>query len=179
MEAILYEIQLSGFSRKLRSGVVLTGGGANLANCGNFITEMSGYSVRTGYPRPLFSSGGCIGVHEAEAATSIGMILAAVKDDCEDCTVPETYAGGRTSVVVEPSGESTGTAAGEQEDAQSGTGTLFPEEDIRQTYHEPKKKQPKKPRKQKVSWKEKFQNAMDKFTGTLYDMNKEMNDEEI
>lgn len=179
MEAILYEIQLSGFSRKLRSGVVLTGGGANLANCGNFITEMSGYSVRTGYPRPLFSSGGCIGVHEAEAATSIGMILAAVKDDCEDCTVPETYAGGRTSVVVEPSGESTGTTAGEHEDAQSGTGTLFPEEDIRQTYHEPKKKQPKKPRKQKVSWKEKFQNAMDKFTGTLYDMNKEMNDEEI
>ena len=89
MEAILYEIQKSGFADRLLSGVVLTGGGANLANCGNFITELSGYSVRIGYPKPMFSGGGCIGVHEAEAATVIGMILAAAKDSCGDCSVVE------------------------------------------------------------------------------------------
>lgn len=49
-EAILYEIQMSGYADQLRSGIVLTGGGAGLLNCGNFIHEFSGYTVRTGYP---------------------------------------------------------------------------------------------------------------------------------
>lgn len=185
MEAIMYEIQKSGFADRLKSGIVLTGGGANLANCGNFIADLSGYSVRTGYPRPLFSGGGCIGVHEAEAATSIGMILAAVHDDCEDCTVQDAFAQTGTSVTVEPSvpGEDTGADGGVQEGGSPQTGTLFPEEETNVQEDTSRKKagktQEKKPERKKVTWKDKIQKAVDKFTGTLYDMNKEMNDEGI
>ena len=180
MEAVLYEIQKSGFADKLRSGIVLTGGGANLANCGNFITELSGYSVRIGYPKPLFSSGGCIGVHEAEAAISIGMILAAARDCCDDCSVPETYPTGKTSVIVEPAAEKE-TEAQDNGMTESGlhSGTLFPDDETVEQAR-PKRKDAPQPGKQRtVSWKSKLQKAVDRFTGTLYDMNKEMNDEEI
>lgn len=182
MEAVLYEIQKSGFADKLRSGIVLTGGGANLANCGNFITELSGYSVRIGYPKPLFSSGGCIGVHEAEAAISIGMILAAARDCCDDCSVPETYPTGKTSVIVEPAAEKEKeTEAQDNGMTESGlhSGTLFPDDETVEQAR-PKRKEAPQPGKQRtVSWKSKLQKAVDRFTGTLYDMNKEMNDEEI
>ena len=182
MEAVLYEIQKSGFADKLRSGIVLTGGGANLANCGNFITELSGYSVRIGYPKPLFSSGGCIGVHEAEAAISIGMILAAARDCCDDCSVPETYPTGKTSVIVEPAAEKDKeTEAQDNGMTESGlhSGTLFPDDETVEQAR-PKRKDAPQPGKQRtVSWKSKLQKAVDRFTGTLYDMNKEMNDEEI
>ncbi|MBO8483520.1 MAG: cell division protein FtsA [Bacteroidetes bacterium] len=180
MEAILYEIQKSGFADRLLSGVVLTGGGANLANCGNFITELSGYSVRIGYPKPMFSGGGCIGVHEAEAATVIGMILAAAKDSCGDCSVPEDGKT-KTTVVVEEAGGSGNAPEGTEAGAETHSGTLFPDEKVpqetgRNRHHETP--QPKKQR-QAVSWKKKIQKAVDKFTGTLYNMNEEMNNEEI
>ena len=76
MEAIMYEIEQSGFADNLRNGIVLTGGGANLTNCANYIKELSGYNVRTGYPKHLFSAIGCEGVYETDAAVTIGLILA-------------------------------------------------------------------------------------------------------
>lgn len=178
MEAILYEIQKSGLADKLRSGIVITGGGANLANCGNFITELSGYSVRTGYPKPIFSGGGCIGVHEAEASTSIGMIMAAASDNCADCIVPEDSQGRRTSVVVEPAGQEKNDT-GEERQADPGRETLFSDEEIetvKPAGKQEKKQQAARHNPKKVTWRQKFQIAMDKFTGTLYD---NMNNEEI
>jgi cell division protein FtsA len=85
VEAILYEIQISGYADKLGNGIVLTGGCANLTNCANYIKELSGYNVRIGYPRHLFSASGCNGVYETEAVASIGMILAAKTDKCLNC----------------------------------------------------------------------------------------------
>ena len=64
IDAILYSIQQSGLAQQLRSGVVLTGGGANLANLKNLVKDMSGYSVRIGYPKHLFSAAGCTGVYD-------------------------------------------------------------------------------------------------------------------
>ena len=80
VNAILYEIQMSGYADELRSGIVVTGGGANLINSANFIKELSGYSVRVGYPIRKFSSEGCTGTGETSATGVIGMLLAA-KDD--------------------------------------------------------------------------------------------------
>ncbi len=86
IEAILYQIQESGYADGLRSGVVLTGGGANLANLSTMFKEMSGYNVRTGFPRTQnFSSGGCPGVVETSAAAVIGMILEAKSDPYVNC----------------------------------------------------------------------------------------------
>lgn len=80
VNAILYEIQESGFADELRSGIVITGGGAELVNIANFVKELSGYTVRVGYPIRRFSSDGCTGIGETAATGVIGMLLAA-KDD--------------------------------------------------------------------------------------------------
>lgn len=85
INAILYLIQASGFAERLRNGIVLTGGGANLANLANLLKEMSGYNVRMGYPRRYFSSAGCSGIGETGAVASVGMILNASKDPYLNC----------------------------------------------------------------------------------------------
>ncbi len=93
VEAVLFQIQDSGYADKLRNGIVLTGGGANLVNVATLIKEMSGYTVRMGYPRSQnFSAGGCAGVGETSAAATIGMILEAKKDfrlNCIEDVLPE------------------------------------------------------------------------------------------
>ena len=119
-------------------------------------------------------------MHEAEAATVIGMILAAAKDSCGDCSVPEDGKT-KTTVVVEEAGGSGNAPEGTEVGAETHSGTLFPDEEVpqetgRNRHHETP--QPKKQR-QAVSWKKKIQKAVDKFTGTLYNMNEEMNNEEI
>lgn len=88
IEAMLYEIQLSGYATedKLRAGVVVTGGGSEMVNCANYIKELSGYSVKIGSPRPFFSCEGCSGAKETSAATSMGMIMAASGDKLLNCT---------------------------------------------------------------------------------------------
>lgn len=91
MMAMLYEINESGFADMLRSGIVITGGCAQTANLGNFIYEMSGYRVRTGYTHGNFSSTCCDGTKDTTAATSIGLIMAAKEDQCVvGCTTIET-----------------------------------------------------------------------------------------
>lgn len=85
VNAALYLIQESGYADDLRNGVVITGGGANLTNLANFVKELSGYTVRTGYPRHLFSATGCPGIYDTGAVSSIGMILAAKGDTHLNC----------------------------------------------------------------------------------------------
>ena len=85
INSILYLIQASGFAERLRNGVVLTGGCANMANVAGLFKEMSGYNVRPGYPRRYFSAAGCPGIGETSAAASVGMILAASKDPYLNC----------------------------------------------------------------------------------------------
>jgi len=90
IEAVLYYIQESGLQNNIRSGIVLTGGGAELANFVPLIKEMSGYEVRKGYPRFMFSASVGSGVYSTSATAAIGMVLAAKEDNLPDCvTVPE------------------------------------------------------------------------------------------
>ena len=88
MMAILYEINQSGFADSLRSGIVITGGSAQLPNLGNFIYDLSGYRVRTGYAQKTFSHADCDGLGETSAATSIGLLLAA-RDEMGNCAQEE------------------------------------------------------------------------------------------
>ena len=88
MMAILYEIEESGFGDMLRSGIVITGGVAETANLCNFVHELSGYRVRTGYPKGSFSNSGCHGIKDASAATSVGLILAAKDEIGMNCVQP-------------------------------------------------------------------------------------------
>ncbi|MBO8444519.1 MAG: cell division protein FtsA [Bacteroidetes bacterium] len=85
IEAVLYEIQMSGFADCLKSGIVITGGGARLMNCGNYFKELSGYDTKAGRPRPLFSASGCEDFLESDAAVSAGLVLAAKNAHIPDC----------------------------------------------------------------------------------------------
>ena len=151
--AILYEIDRSGFADMLRSGIVVTGGCAGMANLGNFIYDLSGYRCRTGYPRPMFSFQGCEGVADTSATTSIGLIMAAKEDQGVNCVV----AGERAATVE--------TAVTESEDFG---GELFTPDQVETVTPVPKPAP--KPRKAKdkesgikVTW-----TKVNEFFGGLY-----------
>ena len=102
---MLWQIQDSGYADKLRNGIVLTGGGANLVNIANLIKEMSGYTVRIGFPRSqAFSSEGCAGVGETSSVATIGMILEAKKDIRLNC-IEDAQAAAPAPVVESPEGK--------------------------------------------------------------------------
>ena len=86
LESILWLIQDSGYADRLRCGLVLTGGCANLTNLANLLKEMSGYTVELGFPRTrLFSASGVPGVFDTNAASSVGLLLAAADDWSVNC----------------------------------------------------------------------------------------------
>lgn len=57
IDALLYEIQTSGYADKLKNGVVLTGGAAAMLNICTFFKQISGYNAKVGTTsQNLFSS---------------------------------------------------------------------------------------------------------------------------
>ncbi len=163
IDAVLYQIQESGFADKLRNGIVLTGGGAALVNFANLLREMSGYIVRLGYPRTQkFSSGGCPGVSETSAAASIGMILEAKKDAHLNC------------IEEAPKAEEPGTDGPSID--ENGKGTLFGPEDDAEVIT-PSKDKTKSGDKGKIRWTGIFrkkisaqlEGAFDNTVGGLFD----------
>lgn len=128
VEALLFRIQESGYASEddLRAGVVVTGGGAELVNCTNFIKDLSGYSVKIGRPRRFFSCEGCPEASEASAATSMGMILSAKGDRFLNC-VNEVAAR-----VVKPAAaeDAAATAPNEQEVTSQEPEAAAPEEKV-------------------------------------------------
>ena len=101
LDACLYKIQESGYADQLRSGIVLTGGGAMLPNLSAYAKELSGYNVRVGYPLHKFSYTGCPEVNETSAASSIGMILAAKDNELLNCLSDKVVLP-RTAEAAEP-----------------------------------------------------------------------------
>ena len=173
IEAVLFQIQDSGYADKLRNGIVLTGGGANLVNIANLIKEMSGYTVRIGYPRSqAFSAVGCSGVGETSAAATIGMILEAKKDfrlNCiEDADRPVAPAADAQQAPEQPA-EQEGTAPV----------TLFAGDPTFDEVITPRRNQPAKSQKENklVKWirqqtkkmGEAAEGAFDSTVGSLFD----------
>ncbi len=139
VDAMLYEIQESGLADALRSGIVITGGGAEMANLVSFIKECSGYDVRLGYPRHLFSISGCPEAGTAAAATSLGMILSAKADRNLNCIDPAERESAPDSFAAEGNGtaeasDDEGTVQSEgQTEAERQSGTKGQEEVSGQT----------------------------------------------
>ena len=159
MDAILFKVQESGYADKLRNGVVLTGGCANLVNCGNFIKQMSGYNVRIGYPRARrLSADGCPGIGETGAAATVGMLLVATADTHIDCASEKS----QKAAAKKPA------AAPEKQEEEPLKTQLFSDDEIEVV--EPPKKKEKQPRQKPdkgiFTWtKKKFT----EFMGDLYD----------
>ena len=143
--AMLYEINESGFADMLRSGIVITGGAAQTANLGNFIYELSGYRVRTGYPKQHFSNAGYDGLKDTTAATSIGLILAAKDELGVNCAYNDEQGG--SSVIIENGEEDVEVEApaevqtepAETDPAPQSNGKLFSDDEI-EVVEKPKKK---------------------------------------
>jgi cell division protein FtsA len=166
IDAILYQIQESGFADKLRNGVVLTGGCAELVNFANLFREMSGYIVRLGYPRAQkFSSGGCPGVCETSAAASIGMVLEARKDAHLNC--------------IEEAPRAAETQSGAPALDEDGKGELFSEDNGSADGEVivPNKERGKKDKGHKIRWtgvlrkkiSSQLEGAFDNTVGGLFD----------
>ena len=160
VDAILWHIQKSGFAGNLRSGIVITGGGANLLGLSYLIKERSGYNVKMGYPRHLFSADGCSGIYETSATAAMGMILAAKNDRLPDCVdLPEFDPEALRNAgleVVEPTEDEAAETAEEtsgtewNSDFENGEqGTLIDESE----FGEPVKKEKPKEKKPRRRWK--------------------------
>ena len=167
--AMLYEINESGFADMLRSGIVITGGAAQTANLGNFIYELSGYRVRTGYPKQHFSNAGCDGLKDTTAATSIGLILAAKDELGVNCAYNDDQGG--SSVIIENGDEDEVMEApagvqiepAEIDPTPQPNGKLFSDDDIEVV------EKPKKKKKSSIfaTWrkaKQKMEEALDKLS---------------
>ncbi|MBR1407121.1 MAG: cell division protein FtsA [Bacteroidales bacterium] len=197
LDAILYEIQASGMADSLRAGLVITGGGAKLANIVSYIKEVSGYNVRTGKPRRKFSAEGIPGIFEPSATTSVGMILSAKEDGLLGCIdpverpaafvtafpsywpadpVPEETAEERPEPQPETESEPEAVTPEIPEDAEEGVGAeLFSSQEVPETEPGKKKvkepKAPKKPGKLSITWK--------KLLGFVDEMTNDMDNEEV
>ena len=171
--AIFYEIHASGFADKLMSGIVVTGGSAQIANLGNLIYEISGYRTRTGYPHHLFSYQGCEGVTDTSAATSIGLVMAAKNDRTLNCAFnAEGYVPVSEVILTGPEAEK--PEVEKPEEKEKPKETLLDFEPVEVTEEEKKKKKEKKPN---IKWKNPF-TKFGEFCGSIYDtVQKDINDE--
>ena len=142
VDAILYYIQESGLQNSLRSGIVITGGGAELANFVPLVKEMSGYEVRKGYPRFMFSASLGSGVYATGATSAIGMVLAAKEDNLPDCvSVPEKpFEADEEMMEVEVTDETPAQNTISDEELETGeTGSLISPEEFGEAVKKEKK----------------------------------------
>ena len=149
IEAALYYIQESGLQNTLRSGIVVTGGSAELANFVPLFKDLSGYEVRKGYHRFMFSASVGSGVYSTSATAAIGMVLAAKDDKLPDCvSVPERPAEEEVEMIeVEVTDETPVVNTVSDEELSAGsTGTLLEPE----SFGQPEEKPQKPPRTRKV-----------------------------
>lgn len=154
-EAMLYEIEISGYADRLRSGVVITGGGAALTNSANLLREMSGYDIRIGFPRMKhFTAGDCPDIMETSATASVGMLMRARRDKWLNCIEDPATTAAR--LAEEKRKE-------EAEKEPDYTNTVFEENGGNEKPENPEPKK-KKPRQPKVTF---FKRAAEKGLGLL------------
>ena len=143
--SILYEIEQSGFADMLRSGIVITGGCAKIANLCNYIYDISGFKARIGNPKKCFSCIDCEGITEPSSATSLGLLISALSDQTVNCAVESTTsriitevetAGGKEfkiEVMEETSAEEevmVDVGVGEAGTEEKPQGTIWPDGEI-------------------------------------------------
>ena len=169
-DAMLYEIQRSGLADKLRGGLVITGGCANLTNIAMYIKDLSGYNVRIGFPRRKFSASGYPTIFDPDASTSIGMILSAKDDGLLSC-IDEPIRPKAEEEEEEEDVQETVTVEA-SDDEPKDEGSLFSQ--VKRT-EEKKPEKPKKEKKPKTSF---FKVSWDKVKQFVDNMSNEMDENE-
>ena len=75
IDAVVYEIENSGYMDKLSAGIVLTGGGAMLKNLNQLVKFKTGMDVRIGYPNECLAADTPEEINQPMYSTSIGLLL--------------------------------------------------------------------------------------------------------
>jgi cell division protein FtsA len=75
IDAVIYEIENSGYMDKLSAGIVLTGGGAMLKNLNQLVKFKTGMDVRIGYPNENLAADTPEEINQPMYSTSIGLLL--------------------------------------------------------------------------------------------------------
>lgn len=75
VEAIMYEIERSGFQDKLHAGIVLTGGGSQLAHICNYVSSKIGYETRIASPNNNITFDSPEGVNKPSSSTAVGLLI--------------------------------------------------------------------------------------------------------
>lgn len=75
IEMVHTEIITSGFQHKLAGGIVVTGGGSQLANVQQLFEYMTGMDTRIGYPNEHLGKGKLEMVKSPMYATTVGLVL--------------------------------------------------------------------------------------------------------
>ena len=173
VDAILFKIQESGYADKLRNGIVLTGGGANLVNCANFIKQMSGYNVRIGFPKARkLSFVDCPGIGETAAAATVGMLLLAITDEHLNCAdekgkKAEEKKPAPAAETKKPAKKPERKSIFEEDEPKDET-TIFNTEDWGEVV--PPEPKPKKPKTGGMfKWTKKITETLRESVGNLYD----------
>ena len=78
IEAVMYEIENSGYKERLRAGIVITGGGAELSNICQYMRYKTGYDSRIASPGNL-SYDSPREVAKPSLATAVGLIMIAIE----------------------------------------------------------------------------------------------------
>ncbi len=74
VEAIMYEIENSGYMDKLSAGIVITGGGSQLTHISQFFNFKTGYPVRIASPIDNFINETQQDIYKPSASTAIGLL---------------------------------------------------------------------------------------------------------
>lgn len=74
-DAVIYEIENSGFFDRLSAGIVLTGGGALLKHLPALVKFKTGMDVRIGYPTEHLATDAMDEVNHPMFSTSVGLVL--------------------------------------------------------------------------------------------------------
>ncbi len=80
-ELVDEEIYLSGYKNKLHSGIMLTGGGAELKDVSMLLEYVTGIEVNLGYPNQHLAKGMVDEVKSPMFATSIGLVLKGIENE--------------------------------------------------------------------------------------------------
>ncbi|MFC2090435.1 cell division protein FtsA [Bacteroidota bacterium] len=75
IDAVVYEVENSGFMDKLSAGIVLTGGGAMLKNLNQLVKFKTGMDVRIGFPNECLAADTPEEINQPMYSTSIGLLL--------------------------------------------------------------------------------------------------------
>ncbi len=75
LNAVLYEIENSGYYERLSAGIVITGGGALLKDLPQLVKFITGMDVRLGYPSEMLASESVEEVNNPMYSTSVGLVL--------------------------------------------------------------------------------------------------------